>query len=152
MQYVYRTENLKRYRFPTHINDLVIDRSESRCSEVFVVVVEPGKGTHLHKHKDTEQVFYVLSGKGRLEIGQEKSPTPIEPGDVVRVPIGTWHSVHCVENQDLVYLAIDCFEGGRPDSEPTWDAHVQAMCREQGWDYDKVVSEPLSTPANGRQR
>ncbi|HNT34684.1 MAG TPA: cupin domain-containing protein [bacterium] len=141
MQYVYKTENLKRYRFPTHINDIVIDRSESRCSEVFVVVVEPHKGTHLHKHEDTEQVFYVLSGNGRLEIGQEKAPHTIEPGDVIRVPLSTWHSVHCVGERDLVYLAIDCFDGGRPNAEPTWDAHVRVMCQQQGWEYDKVVEK-----------
>jgi len=117
----------------------VIDRSESSCSEVFVVVVEPSKGTHLHKHDDTEQVFYVLTGEGRLEIGEDKSPYSILPGDVVRVPISTWHSVHCVGDKDLVYLAIDCFGGDRPDAEPTWDSHVRVMCEQQGWNYEDVV-------------
>ena len=28
MNYVFSTNDLQRYRFPTHINDLVMDRSE----------------------------------------------------------------------------------------------------------------------------
>jgi len=138
MKYVYSTENLKRYRFPTHINDIVMDRSEAAHSEVFLVVVEPGKGTHHHKHDNTEQVFYILKGTGRLETGEEKAAQPINPGDVVRIPLHTWHSIHCTSQKDLVYLAIDCF-GERPETEPTWDSHVRVMCKEQGWDYDKVV-------------
>jgi hypothetical protein len=35
--YVFPTENLLRYKFPTHINDLVMDRSEAQFSEVFMV-------------------------------------------------------------------------------------------------------------------
>ena len=138
MQYVYKTENLKRYQFPTHINDIVIDRSECSNSEVFVVVVEPGKATHLHKHDDTEQVFYVLSGKGELGIGEDQQTEEIVPGDVVRVPVFTWHSVKCLGDVDLVYLAIDCFSE-RPSAEPTWDSHVRAMCKQQGWDYESVT-------------
>ncbi len=34
MNYKFTTEKPKRYRFPTHINDLVMDRSEATASEV----------------------------------------------------------------------------------------------------------------------
>ncbi len=62
MKYVYDTTGLKRYRFPTHVNDLVVDRSEAECSEVFMVVLQPGEAPPLHKHDDTEQVYYMLDG------------------------------------------------------------------------------------------
>jgi mannose-6-phosphate isomerase-like protein (cupin superfamily) len=52
------------YRFPTHTNNLVMDRSESEASEVFVGKVEPGHVPPLHVHHETEQVFYILSGQG----------------------------------------------------------------------------------------
>lgn len=139
MQYVFSTQETKRYRFPTHINDLVMDRSQAAASEVFVVVIEPGKAPPLHKHDDTEQIFYVLAGQGRLEIGEEGDEYPVSPGDVVRIPPSTWHAIHCEGPGELRYLAVDCFPGGRPAAEPTWDSHVQAVCEENGWDYSEVI-------------
>lgn len=138
MDYVFGTTNLPRYRFPTHINDLVMDRSVASASEVFVVVIAPGGAPPLHQHDDTEQVFYVLSGEGRLEIGPETDTFVVKPGDVVRIPVATPHRIHCTSSEDLRYLAIDCFPGGRPHAEPTWDDHVRTVCAEQSWDYDTV--------------
>ena len=138
--YVYPTKDLLRYRFPTHINDLVMDRSEARFSEVFVVVIEPEKGPPLHRHNDTEQIFYMLEGQGTLTIGKEKQVNmKIAPGDVIRIPVGAWHSVRADNNQTIKYLAIDCFGAIRNQDEPTWDSHVRVLCKEQGWDYKGVV-------------
>jgi quercetin dioxygenase-like cupin family protein len=141
MEYVFSTKQTKRYRFPTHINDLVMDRSQATASEVFVVVINPGGAPPLHKHDDTEQVFYVLEGQGRLEIGGESEDFLVEPGDVVRIPPNIWHAIHAQGPADLRYLAIDCFPGGRPDAEPTWDSHVQAVCELQGWEFDEVLEK-----------
>lgn len=139
MDYVFDTEQPQRYRFPTHINDLVMDRSLASASEVFIVEIAPGGAPPLHQHDDTEQIFYVLEGQGRLQIGSEKESFPVNPGDVVRIPVATPHTIHCTGTDALRYLAIDCFPAGRPDAEPTWDTHVQTVCREQGWDYNEVL-------------
>lgn len=139
MRYVYKTTETKRYRFPTHINDLVMDRAEASTSEVFVVVLEPGEAPPLHKHDDTEQVFFITEGNGILSIGSEKTQFAVHPSDVVRIPPGTLHSIRCEGDETLKYLSIDCFVNGRPDSEPTWDSHVRVLCKQQGWNYDEVV-------------
>jgi len=141
MNYIFSAQQTKRYRFPTHINDLVMDRSEAVSSEVFIVVIEPGKAPPLHQHDDAEQIFYILSGRGRLEIGAEGNPCPVNPGDVVRIPPSTLHTIHALGDTTLNYLAIDCFPAGRPEAEPTWDSHVRVMCRQQGWDYGDVVEQ-----------
>ena len=139
MQFVFPTSKTKRYRFPTHINDLVVDRADAQTSEVFVVVIEPGKAPPLHQHDDTEQIFYVLDGTGTLSIGAERQTYPVGPGDVVRIPPCTLHSIRCEGTRPLRYLAVDCFVSGRPAAEPTWDAHVQVLCSQQGWDYRDVT-------------
>ena len=139
MKYVFPTEQSKRYRFPTHINDLVMDRVQASASEVFIVVISPGGAPPLHQHEDTEQIFYILEGRGRLEIGGEEEDFGVAPGDVVRIPPATLHAIHCIGPEDLRYLAIDCFPGGRPGAEPTWEAHVRAVCQEQGWNFDDVL-------------
>lgn len=69
-QYVFPTTNLKRYAFPTHTNDLVLDRAFAQTSEVIMVILKPGKAPPLHKHDDTEQIFYVVEGQGTLTIGK----------------------------------------------------------------------------------
>jgi quercetin dioxygenase-like cupin family protein len=140
MRYVYNSMKSKRYRFPTHTNDLVIDRSESEASEVFIVVLEPGEAPPMHQHDDTEQVFYILEGRGRLEAGAPAQSAAVKPGDVVRIPPRTPHRIHCEGDEPLRYLAVDCFPAGRPPHEPTWESHVRVVCKQQGWAFESVVT------------
>ena len=141
-KYVFSTSNPARYRFPTHVNDLVMDRSEAETSEVFIVVLEPGEAVGLHIHHDMEQIFYMLRGTGVLRIGEDGTQQfPVKPGDVMRIPPHTLHSVLCNGQEQIVYLSIDCFVGGRPKAEPTWEAHVRVECEENGWDFNKVIPQ-----------
>jgi len=139
-QYIFDTQKLKRYRFPTHINDIIIDRVQSSNSEVFMVVIEPNQAPPFHKHDDTEQVFYVVEGAGVLTIGDKKEQYKVKPGDVVRIPVSAYHSIRADKENTLRYLCVDCF-GGKPTAEPTWDDHVKVLCKTNGWNYSKVVSE-----------
>ncbi|MFC1552409.1 cupin domain-containing protein [Candidatus Latescibacterota bacterium] len=138
MQYVFDSSQAKHYRFPTHSNDLVIDRKDAETSEVFVVILEPGEAPPLHTHDDTEQIFYMLEGDGLLTAGADNTEYPVKVGDVVRIPPSTPHSIKAVGGSRIKYLAVDCFVGGRPKDEPTWDSHVKVMCGREGWDFDSV--------------
>ncbi len=137
-QFVFSTQETRRYRFPTHVNDLVLDRRQAEASEVFIVVLEPGEAPPLHVHHDTEQIFYVMEGTGTLHIGEARTSYPVKPGDVVRIPPHTLHSIQCTGSHTLRYLSVDCFVGGKPAAEPTWDSHVRAACQQNGWDFDRV--------------
>jgi mannose-6-phosphate isomerase-like protein (cupin superfamily) len=139
MQFVFSTAQTRRYRFPTHVNDLVMDRSAAQTSEVFIVVLEAGEAPPLHQHDDAEQIFYILEGEGVLRIGAEQKEFAVRPADVVRIPPRVLHSVRCAGEKPLRYLAIDCFTAGRPAAEPTWDDHARVMCRQNGWNYDRVI-------------
>lgn len=141
MTYVFSTTQTRRYRFPTHINKLVMDRTEAAGSEVFIVELAPGEAPPRHRHDDMEQIFYILTGQGRLLIGENGEEYPISPGDVVRIPLATLHTVHCLGQATLCYLAVDCFPGGRPETEPSWDVHIQNVCDQQGWDYNHIVEQ-----------
>jgi mannose-6-phosphate isomerase-like protein (cupin superfamily) len=138
-KYVFSTNEFIHYRFPTHTNDLVMDRAEATTSEAFTVILEPGEAPPLHVHHDTEQVFYVLKGAGELHVGDAgEQHFQVKPGDLVRIPPSTWHQILCKNEKPLVYLSIDCFLNGRPKDEPTWESHVKVMCETNGWDIDKV--------------
>ncbi|MDR7420235.1 MAG: cupin domain-containing protein [Armatimonadota bacterium] len=137
-RYVFSTTDTIRYRFPTHTNDLVMDRADAETSEVFIVVLEPGEAPPLHVHHDMEQIFYVLEGAGVLEIGQPPRQFAVGPGDVIRIPPHTPHRVICRSPRPVRYLSVDAFLGGRPDTEPTWESHVRALCQAFGWEFDRV--------------
>ncbi len=137
-RYVFSTQETIHYRFPTHVNDLVMDRADAATSEVFVVVLEPGEAPPLHRHDDTEQVFYIMEGTGILQIGEGGPTYPVKLGDVVRIPPHVWHKILCDGPRTLKYLSVDCFVGHKPREEPTWDSHVRAICKLNGWDYDQV--------------
>jgi len=144
MDYVFKTDRTRLYRFPTHANALVMDRSQAATSEVFFSIMEPGEAPPLHQHDDTEQVFYVLEGKGRLEVGGEPGHPnhqafELLPGDIARIPPSTPHRAWCISDRPLRYLVVDCFTGGRPVAEPTWDSHVRVICAQQGWRFEDVA-------------
>lgn len=137
-KFVFSTKETVHYRFPTHVNDLDVDRTDAETSEVFIVVLEPGEGPPLHLHHDTEQIFYVMEGVGVLQIGASLQPHAVHPGDVVRIPPHIPHRIQCRGPERLRYLSVDCFVGGKPADEPTWESHVRAMCAQNGWDFDRV--------------
>lgn len=139
MKYVFSTKQTIRYIFPTHINDLIMDRSDAEFSEVFITIIEAGRASPLHKHDDTEQVFYMLEGHGKLQVEKPNSiEFDINPGDLIRIPVSKWHTIKANQGVRIKYLVIDCFGSIRNSDEPTWDSHVKVLCKEQGWDYKKV--------------
>jgi mannose-6-phosphate isomerase-like protein (cupin superfamily) len=139
-RYVFDRQQFIHYRFPTHVNDLVMDRAEAAASEVFFVVLEPGEAPPLHVHHDAEQIFYMMEGHGLLQIGESAERYHVKPGDIVRIPPSTYHRIFCDGDKPLRYLSVDCFVRGRPQEEPTWDSHVKAICKLNGRDYDQVRS------------
>jgi quercetin dioxygenase-like cupin family protein len=138
-QYVFHPGDAIRYRFPTHTNDLIMDRADGAASEAFFVVLEPGEAPPRHTHHEAEQVFFVLEGMAELRIGVDGTERyPLRPGDFVRTPPGVPHQVACLGDERFVYLSVDCFTAGPPIQEPTWESHVRVMCATNGWDFDEV--------------
>ena len=145
-QYVFDTRKVIRYRFPTHTNDLIMDRRDGAASEAFYVILEPGEAPPIHVHSDAEQVFFIIEGEGMMAVGRDQQESvELRPGDFVRTPPGTYHAVRCTGDARLAYLSIDCFTAGPPANEPTWDSHVRAMCADHGWDFDAVKVGPVTS-------
>lgn len=139
-RYVFHARDAIRYRFPTHTNDLLMDRADAAASEAFFVILEPGEAPPFHVHADAEQVFFVIEGHAEMTVREPDGPTvvPLAPGDFVRTPPGLYHAVKNTGEGRFTYLSIDCFTAGPTKEEPTWDAHVHAMCELNGWDFDAV--------------
>ena len=144
-KYVFDPRQVIRYRFPTHTNDLIMDRRDAAASEAFFVILEPGEAPPLHVHPDAEQVFYILEGVAQMTVGREDPETfALRAGDFVRTPPGVHHAVRNTGPGRFSYLSIDCFTAGPSAAEPTWDSHVRVMCAEHGWDFDSVRQGPIA--------
>lgn len=69
------------------------------------VILMPGKGHDRHNHPESEEVLYVLSGRGEQMINDEE-PFPITPGDTIYVPQAVFHSTVNTGWEPLQLLAI----------------------------------------------
>ena len=52
-------------------------------------IIYPEGRTTGHSHEDMEEVYFVIQGRGRMEIGDDKFP--IREGDAFYVPPGKYH-------------------------------------------------------------
>jgi mannose-6-phosphate isomerase-like protein (cupin superfamily) len=82
--------------------------------------VAPGVTTAWHRLVGTTERYVVLSGRGRVELG-DASPTELGPGDVAVIPAMCRQRITNVGDTDLVFLAIcsprfvpGCYESLEP--------------------------------------
>ena len=140
---VYSTDefSMPLYSFPTHDNLLIMDRAYAEGAEAILVRIAPDKFTHRHAHNDTEQLYYVLSGSGKIVLERPSGESEIyyiKPTDFVHIPRNNYHQVFCDGADSLKYVAIDCFTFGHNEKEPTWDSHARVVCADNGYDYASV--------------
>ena len=79
-----------------------------------VGTVAPGEGLVIHVHPGSEEVYYVIRGRGTVRLGEEREKVPIEEGMALYIPPGTPHGV---KNTGDVELDVAFFVA--PGGEPT---------------------------------
>ena len=84
--------------------------------------VEPGQTTRWHRLKGTIERYYIVSGSGRVEVG-ELPPQEVSAGDVVLIPPMCRQRIANIGTDDLIFLAIctprfneEAYEDIRDDS------------------------------------
>lgn len=94
-------------RFDPHIG-LISDRVGARKLGYNITALAPGKRAFpYHNHRVNEEMFFVLSGKGEIRIGEKTYP--IRSGDIIACPPGGPETAHQVINssdEELRYLAV----------------------------------------------
>jgi len=50
-----------------------------------------GNATERHYHKESEEIYYIVSGTGTMELDGET--TEVGPGDAILIPPGAWHQI-----------------------------------------------------------
>ena len=64
--------------------------------------VMPQKSTVAHSHPNTEEIYYILSGRGIMAIEDEQFR--VVPGDAVGICAGRRHQIYNHGEQPLVFL------------------------------------------------
>jgi mannose-6-phosphate isomerase-like protein (cupin superfamily) len=62
----------------------------------------PGEGLDPHIHPESEEVYYVITGKGTVYAGKENKKITIEAGMALYIPAGTQHYVRNTGTEKLV--------------------------------------------------
>lgn len=157
-------DEIEHVEHPMGINSVRRPLSEALgTTDVGIVYyeLEPGEsfsGGLAHRHHDQEEVFYVLSGAATFEIGEDHRRTPVEEGEVVRIPLGEFQKGLNESDERVVAVAVsapgrqhewdeldvllDCGECGeetihdcQPIGSGEWQAEridLRATCRECG--------------------
>jgi len=53
--------------------------------------IQPGGATQRHYHKLSEEFYFILEGRGRMEINGDTRE--VGPGDAILIPGGAWHTI-----------------------------------------------------------
>lgn len=74
--------------------------------------VAPWQSTQPHYHPQTEEIYYILQGQGRMRIGQECRDVGI--GDAIAIPPGAPHQITNTGDRTLLFLCC-CAPGYEHD-------------------------------------
>jgi mannose-6-phosphate isomerase-like protein (cupin superfamily) len=78
-------------------------RHASRLQSLAEAIIAPGAATALHRHRTTEELYYILEGHAMMTLGADVFS--VSAGDTVCISPGTPHRI---ENTGTVPLRILC--------------------------------------------
>ena len=78
--------------------------SPSRNLTMGYTVIYPTGKTTGHAHADMEEVYYFLTGKGKMIVDDDEFP--VQAGDSLYVPFGAYHVTYNTGNQPLAMVWV----------------------------------------------
>ena len=65
------------------------ERQDSRHLSLAEATLAPGQSTTRHRHRQSEEIYYALSGEGVVEVAARLQP--VRAGEAVLIPPGAEH-------------------------------------------------------------
>ena len=62
----------------------------------------PGQATQRHYHAETEELYYLLEGRGEMEVDGDR--TAVVAGDAILIPPRAWHQIRAAGSEPLRFL------------------------------------------------
>ena len=82
----------------------ILDRTNAPVANQSLAeaTLAPGGSTQRHYHRLAEEFYFVLEGRGNIEIdGQSRG---VSPGDAILIPPGAWHTIDAASDGPLRFL------------------------------------------------
>lgn len=87
----------------SEIRELLAHRNSSISNQSLAEArLPPAASTTPHYHPRTEEIYYILAGRGRMRIGEETAA--VGPGDAIAIPPGSTHQITNTGDETLVFL------------------------------------------------
>jgi oxalate decarboxylase/phosphoglucose isomerase-like protein (cupin superfamily) len=108
--------------------------TDSPAMSLMHVVLLPGEGHERHNHPESDEILYILSGRGEQMV-DDADTFPVTPGQTVFIPTAAFHSTVNTGWEPLVLLAIYAPAGaeealkGLPDHREIAPGQVQGLAR-----------------------
>jgi len=87
----------------SEIRELLAHRNSAvRNQSLAEARVAPGASTAPHFHRVTEEIYYILSGEGQMQLAKEQRR--VGPGDAIAIPPGMIHTITNTGATPLTFL------------------------------------------------
>jgi oxalate decarboxylase/phosphoglucose isomerase-like protein (cupin superfamily) len=81
------------------------ENTEGAAVSLMHVVLLPGQDHERHNHPDSDEILYILTGRGEQMV-DDAAEFPVGPGQAIFIPRGAYHSTVNTGWEPLTLLAI----------------------------------------------
>jgi mannose-6-phosphate isomerase-like protein (cupin superfamily) len=81
--------------FTTKDGSTIRELHHTEAQSLAEATLGPGQTTQRHYHRASEEIYFVLEGRGDLEI--DGARREVGPGDAALIPPGAWHEITALE-------------------------------------------------------
>ena len=80
----------------------ILDRTNAQVEKQSLAEANlpAGQATERHYHKLSEELYFLLEGKGHMELNGESRE--VVPGDAILIPPGAWHQITALSELRLL--------------------------------------------------
>ncbi|MFW6171425.1 MAG: cupin domain-containing protein [Planctomycetota bacterium] len=87
----------------SEIRELLAYRNSSiRNQSLAEARLAPGLSTTPHRHRQSEEIYFILMGEGLMQVGEDQQP--VKTGDAIGIPPGQWHQISNTSTGTLRFL------------------------------------------------
>jgi len=101
---------------------VLIDRSETEFTEVALNEWPASLDGPPHSHELKEQIFFILSGEGTIDIGEQTYT--VNGGELLYIPAGEVHRTKSSAGEPLRYILFNAFSNSDKEGHASFADHI----------------------------
>lgn len=96
--------------------------------------LEPGGAVGEHVHTRTEEIYYIVAGRGlmRLNAMANDITQEVGPGDLIMTPLNGRHSIENIGSEDLEFIVVEALPSEIVKRLPSYSPSTSTQPGHQG--------------------